>query len=192
MSNLLIELVFIVVRVLDRVGIPYALGGSLASSVFGEPRATMDADIAAKVGPEQIDPLLTALSEHFYVLEQTARAACTEGGSYNVLDVETGYKVDVFVVSEAPLDRRQIERRISTPLGDEGRVIDVTAPDDQLLRKLEWFRGAGETSDQQWRDILGLLTMSAERMDLDDLMRTAHTLGLDDLLAEAITQAEIR
>ncbi len=192
MSNPLIELVFIVVRVLDRVAIPYALGGSLASSVFGEPRATMDADIAAKVGPEQIDPLLAALSEHFYVPEQTARAACTEGGSFNVLDVETGYKVDVFVVSEALLDRRQIERRITTPLGDEGRVVDVTAPDDQLLRKLEWFRVGGETSDQQWRDILGLLAMSAERMDLDDLMRTAHTLGLDDLLAEAITQAEIR
>lgn len=192
MSNPLIELVFIVVRILDRVAIPYALGGSLASSVFGEPRATMDADIAAKVGPEQIDPLLAALSEHFYVPEQTARAACTEGGSFNVLDVETGYKVDVFVVSEALLDRRQIERRITTPLGDEGRVVDVTAPDDQLLRKLEWFRVGGETSDQQWRDILGLLAMSAERMDLDDLMRTAHTLGLDDLLAEAITQAEIR
>lgn len=192
MSNPLIELVFIVVRILDRVAIPYALGGSMASSVFGEPRATMDADIAAKVGPEQIDPLLAALSEHFYVPEQTARAACTEGGSFNVLDVETGYKVDVFVVSEALLDRRQIERRITTPLGDEGRVVDVTAPDDQLLRKLEWFRVGGETSDQQWRDILGLLAMSAERMDLDDLMRTAHTLGLDDLLAEAITQAEIR
>jgi hypothetical protein len=190
-NNPLIELVFVVVRVLDGIAIPYALGGSLASSVFGEPRATMDIDIAAKVGPEQIDPLLTALSEHFYVPEQTARAACTEGGSFNVLDVETGYKVDVFVVSETLLDRRQIERRITTPLGDEGRVIDVTAPDDQLLRKLEWFRAGGETSDQQWRDILGLLTMSAERMDFDDLTRTARALGLDDLLAEAITQSEI-
>lgn len=153
MSNGLLDLVFIVVSILDDVSVPYALGGSMASSVFGEPRATMDVDIAVKVEARQVDPLLAALSDEFYVPEESARAACVDGGSFNVLDVESGYKVDFFVVAEALLDRRQIERRITTQLGDAGRTVDITAPDDLVL--------------------------------------TARSLGLDDLLTEAIAQAEI-
>ena len=190
MTNGLIELLLSVVEILEDLGIAYALGGSMASSVFGEPRATMDVDIAVRVGSEQIDPLLSALSKSLYVPDESARAACIDGGSFNVLEVDSGYKVDLFVLSDDLLDRRQIERRISTPLGDLSQNVDVTAPEDQLLRKLEWFRSGGQSSDRQWRDVIGLLEVSADLMDLGDLTRTAESLGLDDLLAAAIRESE--
>ena len=44
-----------VIEVLDRLKIPYFVGGSLASSVHGKSRPTMDADIVADIQAEQTD-----------------------------------------------------------------------------------------------------------------------------------------
>lgn len=40
------DLVAALGRVLDDLGLPWALGGSLASSLVGEPRSTVDIDVA--------------------------------------------------------------------------------------------------------------------------------------------------
>jgi hypothetical protein len=44
-----LELLSQVATMLDELGIPYALGGSMASSLIGEPRSTVDVDIAIKL-----------------------------------------------------------------------------------------------------------------------------------------------
>ncbi|MBS1849182.1 MAG: hypothetical protein JST73_12975 [Actinobacteria bacterium] len=149
----------------------------------------MDVDIAVKVDGSTIDELLGLLSERLYVPEEAARRALEGGGSFNVIDTESGYKADLFVLGDNLLDRRQIDRRTRAAVGDPDHPVDVTAPEDQLLRKLESFRAGGEVSDRQWRDVIGLLNVSAQRMDIDDLTRTAELLELDDLLDEALRQS---
>jgi hypothetical protein len=106
-----LTLVLRVAEILDSLGVPYALGGSLASSLFGEPRATADVDVAILVEPAVTDDLLDAMTAEFYVPIDAARAALGANGSFNVIAVEQGVKVDLFVLGETPLDRRQIEPR---------------------------------------------------------------------------------
>lgn len=43
-----------VARQLERQGIPYLVGGSLASSVHGEPRSTLDVDMVIDLRPEHV------------------------------------------------------------------------------------------------------------------------------------------
>ena len=52
---------------LERHGIPYALVGSVASSIYGEPRATNDVDLVIQIGTGDVKRLLAAFpADRFY------------------------------------------------------------------------------------------------------------------------------
>ena len=70
----------------------------------------------------------------------------------------------------------------------DGRKLFVATPEDNLLRKLWWFRMGGEVSDRQWRDILGIPRISAQRLDHAYLAQWAPRLAVADLLERALTQ----
>ncbi len=100
-----------VARVFDALGVRYAVGGSLASGVFGEPRSTIDADLVAELKPRHIDPLVAELSPQFYVPLERLRSAVRDRQSVNLIDQDTAVKVDVFVAGRTPLDRDGLDRR---------------------------------------------------------------------------------
>jgi len=179
------------VAILDEVGVRYAVGGSVASSVLGEPRSTVDLDLAVDIQSSQLERLIERIAPDFYVPLDAARAAVRTRSSFNVLDLASGLKVDLFVLGEGLLDRRQITRRLSVDLPGSDRAIWVTAPEDQILRKLQWYRDGGSVSDRQWRDVVGLLFVCGARLDHGDLSDAARELGLEELLDEARRQAEV-
>ncbi|MBI1856287.1 MAG: hypothetical protein HYR93_10560 [Chloroflexi bacterium] len=63
----------LVAQTLEALGIPYAVGGSLASSLHGVMRSTLDVDIVADMRVEHIQPLVTALSKEFYTDDEMRR-----------------------------------------------------------------------------------------------------------------------
>ncbi|HZJ26922.1 MAG TPA: hypothetical protein VFF40_07940 [Acidimicrobiia bacterium] len=64
----------------------------------------------------------------------------------------------------------------------------MTSPEDQVLRKLEWYRRGDAVSDRQWRDVVGILGNRAGDLDLEYMTNTAEEIGLDDLLTDALAQ----
>lgn len=96
---------------LDGLGIDYVIGGSVASSLVGEPRATVDLDIAVMMTAADMQPLLEALGDGYYVSEAAVRDAVRRRGSCNVIHLATMQKVDVFVLGDGLLDRLQLSRR---------------------------------------------------------------------------------
>jgi hypothetical protein len=185
-----LELVRQVGAMLDELGIDWVLGGSLASSLFGEPRSTVDVDVAVRIGPDAAEALIDRAKRDFYVPEASARVAAVEKSAFNVLDTEHGLKVDIFVLGDGVLDRQQLARRVRTDIAS-GATIWVTAPEDQVLRKLEWYRSGDMSSDRQWRDVIGLLVVQGSGLNLAYLNETAREVGLDELLSRALVQAEL-
>jgi hypothetical protein len=175
-----------IVVILDDLGIPYVLGGSMASSVMGEPRSTMDVDVAVELDAAGCEALLARVRSDFYVPEDAAREAIAACGSFNLIDESSAMKVDVFVLGTGLLDVQQMKRRRQLSVAGVAMPLWVTAVEDQVLRKLAWFRDGGETSDRQWRDVLGLLRINQSALDLEYLTSTAGQVGLSDLLARAI------
>jgi len=182
-----------VARTLDELGIPYVLGGSLASSLVGEPRSTADVDLAIRVAGNQLPALLSALESEFYVSEEAARDAVRRGTSFNLVHLESVQKVDLFVLGDGLLDRRQLERRVRVRIRDAPPCdLWIGSVEDQVLRKLSWYRAGGEVSDRQWRDVIGMLTVQRGRLDLEELRSIASEVGLGDLLDRALEQADPR
>ena len=179
-----------VARVLERLGVPYVTAGSFASSVHGEPRSTDDIDVVADLRPPHAAPLVAALAPEWYVSEQAAAEAITHGGSFNAIHLPSGVKVDVFVVGTDAFDARRVATGQTVRVGPEpDAALQVDTAEHTVLRKLEWFRRGGETSERQWRDVVGILRAQGARLDRVELSGWAARLGVMDLLARALAEA---
>lgn len=179
-----------VARHLDASGVAYVIGGSFASSLHGEPRSTNDIDLVADLDPQSAGAFADALGPEFYVDRTVAIGAAEVGGSFNIVHIETAVKVDVFVGGTDPLDRARLDRRQLAAVGSaENRaLLFVDTPEDVVLRKLEWYRRGGESSERQWRDVVGVLSVH-DRLDDAYLDAWARRLGVADLLERARTAA---
>jgi len=185
-----IGLALVVTGILERLGVPYLVGGSLASSIHGELRSTNDVDVVADLQDGHVAPLLAALQPDFYVTEQAMREALQLGTSFNAIHLPTGVKVDVFVAGDDPFNAERITARQrvrvrTDPPGD----LCVDTAEHTVLRKLEWYRRGGEVSERQWRDVLGVLHAQHGQLDAVRLDAWAERLGVADLLARAREQA---
>jgi hypothetical protein len=177
-----------VARALDALGIVHTIGGSIASSLAGEPRSTVDIDIVAALRESDVPALLSALSADFYMNEEALLRAVRERSSANLIHQATQLKVDIFVAGGTPLDEQQLRRRLTVEIAP-GRTLHVHPPEDILLQKLRWYRKGGEISERQWRDILGIIRVQAQRLDRDYLTVSAPVLGVADLLVRALGEA---
>jgi len=187
-----IRVTLLVTDVFEKLGIRYAVGGSLSSSLHGVMRSTLDVDIVADMRLEHVQPLVAVLSPEFYADDEMMRGAIEHHSSFNLIHYETSFKVDVFIPKARAFDRMQLGRRASATVAtDPERSLYVTSPEDVILSKLEWYRMGGEVSDRQWRDILGVLKTQAGRIDLDYLREWAKELKVSDLLKRALTESAL-
>jgi hypothetical protein len=174
------------IEVLEDLNIPYQVGGSVASSFWGDPRATRDADVAADIQPEHIPRLVARLENLYYVDDQMILDAIRQRSSFNMLYLENMFKIDVFVRKHTAFDDSTFQRVQRRPTDDmSGRQIDLTSPEDTALHKLIWYRMGGGVSDRQWGDVLGVLKVQRASLDWEYMEMWAERLGIADLLERA-------
>lgn len=185
-----IALALEVAAILERLGIPYLVGGSLASSIHGELRSTNDVDFVADLQPRHVTPLLDALRTDFYVSEQAIREALQLGTSFNAIHLPTAVKVDLFIAGADPFNAERLTHRQRVQVREDppGELFLDTA-EHSVLRKLEWYRRGGEVSERQWRDVIGVLRAKGDQLDAARLDTWARRLGVADLMQRAREQA---
>ena len=179
-----------VTQVLERMGVPYFIGGSLASTLYGMVRTTQDSDIIADLRLEHVPLLVDALEDDFYLDDEMMAEAIARRSSFNLIHRESMFKVDIFVPRPRAFTKAQFARAGKQSLSsDPEMVAHVATPEDTLLAKLEWYRLGGEVSERQWRDVLGVLKVQAGALDGDYLCRMARELHVEDLLGRAFEDA---
>ena len=174
-------------------GVSYLIGGSLASSQYGIPRATQDVDLVADLQPKHVSLLVADLQDEFYIDAGMVQEAVRNRTSFNAIHLDTMYKVDVFVQPATRWARLELTRRRSERVGsgDDAVALYFCSPEDIILHKLDWYRQGGGISDRQWGDVLGVLKVQAGALEAVYLRHWANELGLDDLLDRAIREAGV-
>ncbi len=181
--------------IFERLGIPYCVGGSMASSIFGEDRSTRDVDVLIQLRGRHMQGLFNALEGAFYVQYQDIAEAVSRAPSYrdqptqratfNAVYQPTLYKVDVFVSSDRPFEKSQLFRRQRQIVGLNGEQAYTASPEDTILAKLEWFEMSNRQLDRQWSDVRAILEVQRQ-LDLRYLRTWAAQLGVGALLEKAI------
>ena len=172
--------------VLEGLNIPYAIGGSFASSVHGVARPTQDLDFIAAIQPAHADAIAAALCQDFYVDVDAIRQAIRYGRSFNVIHFATGFKIDIFPAGSHDLGPQQVKRRqvaVTSLLGEPAASFPVISAEDTILVKLRWYRDGGESSERQWNDMRNIVKVQGARLDLAYLREWSAQLRVSDLLA---------
>lgn len=175
----------------ERLGVLYAVGGSVAGIAHGYTRFTMDIDVVADLKIEHVAPFVEDLMKaNFYVDELMIRDAIKWKRSFNVFNEDTGIKIDVFISKSREWDKQMLSRRQMGFLGDDPEpAFEVESAEDYVLSKLSWYREGGEVSDRQWNDILSVLKVQSFNLDSDYLEQWAPELGVKDLLDKALDES---
>lgn len=173
-----------IVACLQRLGIAYFVGGSVASTVHGEIRTTHDIDLVVELHAGLVEPLAACLRADFFVDAEHLRHAIAHSSSCNVIHRQTGFKVDLIQRRDRAFSRMEMERRQPFEIVP-GWKAQVASAEDCVLSKLEWFEKGGRVSERQWRDVLGILKAQRGRLDLDYLRHWAKELSVNDLLDHA-------
>jgi len=161
---------------LERLALPYCITGSVAASVYGEPRLTADIDVVLLLKARDIQALRTAFPDGAYyvppeakLLEEVAR---NTRGMFNLVHHKSQFKADIYVAADDPLHAWALEHRRRVDL--EGSGAWIAPPEYVILRKLEFLKEGG--SDKHVRDIRFILAASA--LDRAFLEREVSRLGV--------------
>lgn len=180
-----------VIETLDRLGVDYYVGGAVASLVHGIYRTTADVDIIAEISLGQVPAFVQSLKGTYYVDADMIKDAIRHRSEFNVIHLDTMFKVDIFLPKRRPFDQavRQRVQRNELKILEESSVFNMESPEDVILTKLEWYKMGGGVSDRQWGDILGVLKVQKQHVDRDYLRHWAAEIGVADLLARAFQEA---
>ena len=182
------ELLRHAIRSLEALGIPYMIGGSLASSAYGEPRLTNDIDIVADLTDEQVQRLLVKFPpDEFYMDEDKIREAIARQGQFNIIHPTSGYKVDIFICGQDAYGRSQLSRRRRLEASN-GEHAFFASPEDVIIKKMEYFK-IGQ-SERQFRDIVGMLRVQGEQVDRSYIRQWAARMDLTEVWEVVLRRAE--
>jgi hypothetical protein len=164
-----------VTAALDTNGVPYMLTGSLASSMYGIPRATNDIDIVIAPAREQLLSLVQLFQRLGLTVEpEAALAALRARSQFNVIDLPRGLKVDLIVRKERDFSLTEFDRRETHDV--EEMSLTLATPEDVLIAKLEWSK-IGD-SERQLVDVAGILKMQRGTLDFAYIEHWVESLDL--------------
>ncbi|HEY3781827.1 MAG TPA: hypothetical protein VGL56_12140 [Fimbriimonadaceae bacterium] len=179
-----------VTEMLRKTNVEFVIGGSLASSVWGQERTTHDADVAVLLNEEQLD-ILAGLVKWPYIMDtdsiRLSLSPLEEFASGNILNGETLDKIDLFLLSDSPYTQAQMRNRRYIEVAPD-KYLPFLSPEDTIIVKLRWFVLGNRVSDRQWNDIVQVLEIQRSRLDEAYLNEWSAHFGIMELLLEARKQ----
>ncbi len=183
------ELLIEVAAALEGHGIAYMVTGSIASSLFGEPRLTHDIDVIVQVSAQDALKLAGSFPPPRYSLDdrESIEEMVRQASMFNLIDTHTGDKVDFWILTGSPFDRSRFDRRRCVSVFST--MLWVSSPEDIILAKLRWADLSGG-SEKQFRDALRVFEVQREDLDTRYCAMWAENLGVAALWERLLAEAE--
>jgi len=180
-----------VIQSFEKLDIPYYIGGSVASSVYGMARATLDVDIIADIKTSQITGLKKDLENDFYIDADMIADAIGRTSSFSLIHLDTMLKIDVFIHKNEPYQNKVLERKIKDTFeeGEQSAAFYFSSPEDIIINKLRWYEMGGRVSERQWLDVTGVIKVQGSLLDKKYLQYWSEKLELLELLEKAYLDA---
>lgn len=182
-----------VIQAFEKLFIPYYIGGSIASSVYGMARATLDVDIIADLKINHIAYLNQILEHQYYIDEDMIADAIRTSSSFNLIHLETMIKIDVFIHKEDSYAEMALRRKRQDTFEELANVeFYFSSPEDIIIAKLQWYKIGGFVSERQWLDTIGVIKVQGDLLDKKYLKSWSQKLGLSSLMQKAFDEGDVK
>jgi hypothetical protein len=172
------DLFLLFIRPLNRAGVRYVIGGSVAAMFYGEPRLTRDVDVVVflnEPGIRKLPEIFPAAEFYLPPFEViVAEAARESRGQFNIIHMDTTFKADIYPTGRDEFNAWAFRNKRSVHY--EGETLVLAPPEYVIVRKLEYFREGG--SDKHLRDIRGMLNISGQLINQADLQEWIQLRGV--------------
>ena len=180
-----------VVETLEQLGLTYGIGGSVASSVYGEARSTRDVDISVALPIDQVLSFTAAFESFgYYVSLDAVLDAVIARQPFNIIDARRGYKADIFPIDpDAPTPHeRAVLERLRRQVYDEsdGAEAVMVSPEDVIIYKLKYYLEG--RMPKHLRDIGAMLAMQGEVLDSDYIAEWVGRIGAAEIWTEILAE----
>jgi len=176
------EIFAYVIDVLERLEIPYMIGGSVASIAYGEPRLTLDMDVVVDINKDQAEQFTRSFSREYYVVINSIMEAIKNKSHFNIINSSVGVKVDFYLLEDDEFSRMEFSRKRKEAF-DEKKLAVFKSPEDVILKKLQWHKMGG--SEKHIEDVKGILRVSGQKLNLAYIDEWAAKLGVHDIWEKA-------
>jgi hypothetical protein len=172
-----------VIARLEKLGVSYAVTGSIASNLWGIPRTTHDVDIVVVLSAADCDRVIAEFIADYYLSGAAVKDAVARQSMFNIIDSSTSLKADLWVTQADPFGQSLLNRRRRLEIVP-GRMAQVASPEDVLLHKLVWNQIT--PSERQLADAAGIAAVQAEQLDLAYLRTWARQQGTAEILEHVL------
>jgi hypothetical protein len=176
-----------VLNQLEFLGINYMITGSMASNFHGPPRATKDADIIIDTDEKSLRQLIARMQGEFYADEAMAVDALKTRFMFNIIHLQTGFKIDFIIRKPDGYSSVAFKRRVKGEFSAASSWF--ASAEDLVLSKLQWHQMGG--SARQLEDAVAVVKLQQTKLDVPYMKHWAKTLGIEDLLNEVLAAIEI-
>lgn len=173
---------------LERNDIPCMVVGSVASTVWGEPRSTLDIDLVIAARTEDAERIAAIFREPRYYAPPLAtierEIARGVKGTFNLIDTATGLKADIYPGASDPVNAWGMARRVPVETG--AGTIFVAPVSCVIAGKLRYFAMSGQ--EKHLRDIRGMLRLSGAQVDQAFVAAVADAHGVSTAWAGCLAR----
>ena len=179
-------------RICEELDIPYALSGSLASSLYGLQRATLHIDLVANLRQKHLPSFCARLSSLYLLRQEEIEAAIRQQTCFMFVHLESLLKVTVTLPGMLATGQQVFHQVRKIALIEGESSVFVLSPEQLTLLLLMAFKRSNERADDLWYDLLGIVKVQGTDLDLPFLIQQAALLGVAELFTRALVDAGLR
>lgn len=182
-----------IIQTLERLGVVYMIGGSYASMLYSEPRFTQDIDIAVVIPFEETGRLIRAFQDlGYYASLDAVVDAVIHEQPFNVIDGVSGYKADIFFITEpTELERTALARRRREVYDAQNHAAAwFYAPEDVIVYKLRYYLQG--RMDKHLRDIAAMFMVQGNDLDWEYLSHWVSQIEAEEVWSLLVREYQRR
>ena len=178
-----LKVIRLVVDRIEKLGIPYFITGSIASSYYGIPRYTHDVDVVVTISEKDIRAIVRLFEGDGYLSQEGIQDALSRTGMFNFIHMESGLKVDFWIDRGEPFTKSCFQRVRRVEISD-GLWVKMASSEDVLLHKVYWDHLT--PSERQIRDAQGIIAVQGVKLDIRYIEEWAKKLAIEDKMKEVL------
>ena len=175
-----------ILKILEKLKIPYMISGSVGSMVYGEPRMTNDIDIVLELKDDKIEDFLAFFNEEqfYFPSVEFIKSAIQKKTQFNIIHANSGSKADFIIRKDTEFAQHEFSRKKNVAFTEDFQA-STASPEDIIISKIGFYKSG--KSEKHISDIVSMLKISDKEINLEYIEDWVEKLNFQEIWTHILT-----